>query len=103
MASTTLLGRGYAATFEHHCFSGLARSGIDFNLPRSADMPPVRCAVIDIGTNSVKLLVADIQGQSVVPAFETSKQTRLGEDFYSTHRLQPVPISRTVEAVASFG
>ncbi len=66
-------------------------------------MPPSRCAVIDVGTNSVKLLVAEVDGRGVVPVFESSKQTRLGEGFYATHRLQSGPITRTAEAVASFG
>ena len=60
----------------------------------------VRRAVIDVGTNSVKLLVADVAGREVVPVLEESKQTRLGKDFYETHRLQPEAIARTAEAVA---
>jgi exopolyphosphatase/pppGpp-phosphohydrolase len=33
-------------------------------------MLPVRRAVIDVGTNSIKLLVADIVGQDVRPVWE---------------------------------
>ena len=44
-------------------------------------MPPVRRAVIDVGTNSVKLLVADVEEHSVSPVFEDSEQTRLGRGF----------------------
>jgi exopolyphosphatase / guanosine-5'-triphosphate,3'-diphosphate pyrophosphatase len=65
-------------------------------------MPITRRAVIDIGTNSVKLLVADVNGRNVAPLIETSEQTRLGKDFYQTHRLQPEAISKTAMAVASF-
>ena len=54
-------------------------------------MEPVRRAVIDVGTNSVKLLVADVAGHEVRPVCEQSKQTRLGHGFYETHRLQPGP------------
>lgn len=61
-----------------------------------------RRAVIDIGTNSVKLLVADVSGRDVRPVHEVSRQTRLGSGFYETHRLQPEPIARTVEAVWEF-
>ena len=43
-------------------------------------MPPSRRAVIDIGTNSIKLLVADVQGSEVQPVLEESKQTRLGRE-----------------------
>ena len=59
-------------------------------------------AVIDIGTNSVKLLVADVTGGSVEPLFEGSEQTRLGAGFYETHRLLPEAISKTADAVRAF-
>jgi exopolyphosphatase/guanosine-5'-triphosphate,3'-diphosphate pyrophosphatase len=65
-------------------------------------MATVRRAVIDVGTNSVKLLVADVRGCEVAPVHEESRQTRLGKDFYETHRLQPEPIARTAEAVWEF-
>ena len=65
-------------------------------------MQSVRRAVIDVGTNSVKLLVADVCGNQVTPVHEESKQTRLGKGFYETHRLQPEPIARTAEAVLEF-
>ena len=63
---------------------------------------PARRAVIDIGTNSVKLLVAEISGHDVRPLHEDSKQTRLGEGFYETQRLQPESIAKTAKAVARF-
>ena len=65
-------------------------------------METIRRAVIDIGTNSIKLLVADVCGRDVRPVGEDSWQTRLGKGFYETHRLQPESIARTAEAVAEF-
>jgi exopolyphosphatase/guanosine-5'-triphosphate,3'-diphosphate pyrophosphatase len=65
-------------------------------------METVRRAIIDVGTNSIKLLVADVRGRDVRPVHEESKQTRLGKGFYETHRLQPEPIARTAEAVWEF-
>jgi exopolyphosphatase/guanosine-5'-triphosphate,3'-diphosphate pyrophosphatase len=65
-------------------------------------METVRRAVIDVGTNSAKLLVADVRGRDVQPVHEESRQTRLGKGFYETHRLQPEPIARTAEAVWEF-
>jgi exopolyphosphatase/guanosine-5'-triphosphate,3'-diphosphate pyrophosphatase len=62
----------------------------------------IRRAVIDVGTNSVKLLVADVDGVAAHPVFEQSHQTRLGQGFYETHRLQPAAIARTAEAVAQY-
>ena len=66
-------------------------------------MEYVRRAVIDVGTNSIKLLVADVSGHEVRPIHEESRQTRLGQGFYETHRLQPESIARTAEAVWEFG
>jgi len=66
-------------------------------------MELVRRAVIDVGTNSIKLLVADVSGRDVRPVHEESRQTRLGQGFYDSHQLQPESIARTAEAVWEFG
>jgi exopolyphosphatase/guanosine-5'-triphosphate,3'-diphosphate pyrophosphatase len=65
-------------------------------------MNSTRRAVIDVGTNSIKLLVADVAGHDVRPLVEESKQTRLGKGFYETHRLLPEAIAATAQAVARF-
>ena len=65
-------------------------------------MQAIRRAVIDVGTNSVKLLVADVAGREVQPVCEQSHQTRLGQGFYETHRLRAEAIAATAEAVADF-
>jgi len=65
-------------------------------------MSSVRRAVIDVGTNSVKLLVADVSGHDVIPIREDSKQTRLGRGFFETRRLQPEAVAKTSLAVARF-
>src|SRR5690349_24744788 len=61
-----------------------------------------RRAVIDVGTNSIKLLVADVTGQRVEPVWEGSKQTRLGRGLYETEQLRPDAIAETARAVAEF-
>jgi exopolyphosphatase/guanosine-5'-triphosphate,3'-diphosphate pyrophosphatase len=66
-------------------------------------METVRRAVIDVGTNSIKLLVADVRGREVSPVHEESRQTRLGKGFYETQQLQPESIAHTAEAVWEFG
>ena len=63
---------------------------------------PNRRAVIDVGTNSVKLLVGDIAGGMVTPVSEASKQTRLGAGLYGARQLQRPAIDLTAEAVAEF-
>jgi exopolyphosphatase/guanosine-5'-triphosphate,3'-diphosphate pyrophosphatase len=65
-------------------------------------MSATRRAVIDVGTNSVKLLVAEVQGREIRPICEESKQTRLGQGFYETHQLLPEAIANTARAVATF-
>jgi exopolyphosphatase/guanosine-5'-triphosphate,3'-diphosphate pyrophosphatase len=65
-------------------------------------METTRRAVIDVGTNSVKLLVADVSGRAVNPIHEESRQTRLGKGFYESHILQPEPIALTAKAVEEF-
>jgi exopolyphosphatase/guanosine-5'-triphosphate,3'-diphosphate pyrophosphatase len=62
----------------------------------------VRRAVIDVGTNSIKLLVADVSGRNVRPVHEESRQTRLGKGFYATHHLQPENIAHTAAVVWEF-
>jgi exopolyphosphatase/guanosine-5'-triphosphate,3'-diphosphate pyrophosphatase len=65
-------------------------------------MVPTRRAIIDVGTNSVKLLVADVAERGVMPVFEESEQTRLGRGFYESHHLQPEAIRDTAQVVAQF-
>jgi exopolyphosphatase/guanosine-5'-triphosphate,3'-diphosphate pyrophosphatase len=65
-------------------------------------MQSERRGVIDIGTNSIKLLVADVADSDVTPFLEESRQTRLGQGFYETHCLQPERIEQTAQAVARF-
>lgn len=65
-------------------------------------MQALRRAVIDVGTNSVKLLVADLAGPEIRRVCEESRQTRLGRGFYATHRLRADAIAATTAAVAAF-
>lgn len=62
----------------------------------------MRRAVIDIGTNSVKLLVAEVADGSVKPLLERAEQTRLGRGFYRAHRLRAEAIADTARVVAEF-
>ncbi|MCL6479257.1 MAG: Ppx/GppA family phosphatase, partial [Peptococcaceae bacterium] len=57
-----------------------------------------RVAVIDIGTNSTRLLVAEVGPGGVTPLFTGLKTTRLGQGIEGG-MLMPEAVSRTVEAV----
>ena len=59
-------------------------------------------AVIDVGTNSVKLLVADVEKGIIRPLHEGSHQTRLGQGFYQTKVLQSGAIDLTAKVVSDF-
>ena len=65
-------------------------------------METVRRAVIDVGTNSIKLLVADVSGREVRPVHEESRQTRLGKGFYATRQLQPEAVAHSAAVVWEF-
>jgi len=62
----------------------------------------MRHAVIDIGTNTVKLLVADVQQGQVVPLVLKDRTTRLGEGVNENGRLLPSAITRTIQAIDDF-
>jgi len=60
----------------------------------------LRAAAIDVGTNSVKVLVGEAQSDSsVARLYEASLNTRLGEGTDSTRMLSPSAQDRTIEAI----
>ena len=62
----------------------------------------MRRAVIDIGTNTVKLLVADIRDGQIFPVVSKDQTTRLGEGVATTRQLSPAAIARTVGAITGY-
>ncbi|MGA3266309.1 MAG: Ppx/GppA phosphatase family protein [Verrucomicrobiota bacterium] len=84
---------------ESICHAAVTEAG---SFPARTGVPFHRRAVVDVGTNSIKLLVADVAGNEVRPVVEESRQTRLGKGFYETRRLQPANIACTAEAVWDF-
>lgn len=62
-----------------------------------------RFASIDVGTNTIKLLVADLSDNGATPVFETSVTTRLGEGMQAHGmRLREVPIRRALDALTDY-
>ena len=65
-----------------------------------------RFAGVDIGTNSTRLLVADVDGHgaeaSLVPVDRRMTITRLGQGVDATRSLAPPAITRTVDALREY-
>jgi exopolyphosphatase/guanosine-5'-triphosphate,3'-diphosphate pyrophosphatase len=62
----------------------------------------LRVAAIDLGTNSTRLLVADVEDGRVEEVGRGLRITRLGEGVDARHRLLPVPVARVRNALADF-
>ncbi len=62
----------------------------------------MRRAVIDIGTNTIKLLVADVRDHQIFPVISKDTTTRLGEGVDETRHLSRVAIVRTVQAITNY-
>lgn len=64
-------------------------------------MAPVRYAVVDIGTNSVKFHIGEQHSDgSWTRVLDRAEVSRLGEGLDETGEIQPMPLERTVHAVA---
>jgi exopolyphosphatase/guanosine-5'-triphosphate,3'-diphosphate pyrophosphatase len=61
-----------------------------------------RVAAIDIGTNSVLLLVAEARDDGVVPLVERATITRLGQGVDRSRRLAPEAIDRTLACLERY-
>jgi len=67
-----------------------------------AAKPPARIAVVDIGTNSTRLLVADIRDGSVEELERRTNVTRLGDGVDSSGELAADAIQRVFNTVAAY-
>jgi exopolyphosphatase / guanosine-5'-triphosphate,3'-diphosphate pyrophosphatase len=54
----------------------------------------MRVAAIDLGTNTTRLLVADVDGDQIEEVVKRTRITRLGEGVDARRRLLPLPIAR---------
>ena len=62
----------------------------------------MRQAVIDIGTNSTRLMIADVSKECVCCTEKRLETTRLGEGISQNACLKEIPMRRTAEAAAGF-
>jgi exopolyphosphatase/guanosine-5'-triphosphate,3'-diphosphate pyrophosphatase len=61
-----------------------------------------RVAAVDLGTNSTRLLVADVEGEHLEEVSRRLTITRLGEGVDERRRLLPVPIARVRSCLAEY-
>ncbi len=59
-------------------------------------------AAIDVGTNSVKMLVGTVSGDRMVPEIQRVQITRLGRGLHATGAISAEAADRTIEALAGF-
>jgi exopolyphosphatase/guanosine-5'-triphosphate,3'-diphosphate pyrophosphatase len=62
----------------------------------------VSVGAIDIGTNTVLLLVAELRGGELVPIVDRARIVRLGEGVDRTRRLLPQAVERTLGALHEY-
>jgi len=62
----------------------------------------VRVAAVDLGTNTTRLLVADVVDGTLTEVHRETRITRLGEGVDARNRLLPVPIARVRNTLSDY-
>jgi len=62
----------------------------------------MRVGVVDIGTNSTRLLVAEVEGEALTQLERRTTVTRLGEGLEASGRLSDAAMARVSEALAGY-
>ena len=62
----------------------------------------MRKAVIDVGTNSTRLYVAEVDGRQQQAVFKKLETTRLGEGIGASRTMGELPLARTTDAIRDF-
>lgn len=65
-------------------------------------MPPARVAAIDCGTNSIRLLICEIEGRRKRDVVRELRIVRLGAGVDASGRLSPAALERTFEAAREY-
>jgi exopolyphosphatase/guanosine-5'-triphosphate,3'-diphosphate pyrophosphatase len=62
----------------------------------------IRVAAVDLGTNSTRLLIADVEGNQLTEVVRRLTITRLGEGVDGRRRLLPLPITRVRNCLSDY-
>ena len=62
----------------------------------------MKIASIDIGTNTIRLLIAEVKNSSLKPVYQDREVVRLGEGLVHTGRLQQEPMKRALKVLKKF-
>ena len=62
----------------------------------------MRVAAIDLGSNTTRLLVADVDGREISEVVKRTRITRLGEGVDARRQLLPLPIARVRNCLAEY-
>lgn len=65
-------------------------------------LAPVRCAVVDLGSNSVRLVVYEGRGRNPVPIFNEKAVLRLGKGLQSTGRLNEAGVAQALKVMVRY-
>jgi len=61
-----------------------------------------RVAAVDLGTNTTRLLIADVDDGRIEEVVHRERITRLGEDVHARRRLLPLPIARVRNVLTDY-
>ncbi|MDX7953950.1 Ppx/GppA family phosphatase [Lichenihabitans sp. Uapishka_5] len=81
---------------------GSAKRSLALDAARVSRLERDHYAIIDIGSNSVRLVVYDGIGRAPLPRFNEKSLCRLGEGLAQTGAIAPENFSRTIEALRRF-
>lgn len=72
------------------------------SLPEAASADPCFTGVIDIGSNSVRLVIYRVEGRSIWPIYNEKVLAGLGKNLFATQRLNPDGCAETLIALRRF-
>jgi exopolyphosphatase / guanosine-5'-triphosphate,3'-diphosphate pyrophosphatase len=75
---------------------------VDVGALRLGGTQLTRVAAVDCGTNSIRLLIADVEGDELLDVHRELRIVRLGQGVDSSGRLAPEAIGRTRAALADY-